>query len=88
MITLPCVDEKYIYENLPMGHTLGNNFWEVKSTVSYRTMNKFIGEITGFYREYGEEALYSPFNEDFKYFTIEEGYSEPFPYRKRAGHDG
>ena len=73
--------EKYIYKNYPIGHFLGNNFWEVKSNIQYNYKN-IMNEIDLYYREYGEEALYGKFNKDFmdSNVTMKEGYEENFPF--------
>jgi hypothetical protein len=80
--------EKMVYRNLPINHFAGNNFWELKTSVSYQYRKSLFSKLTLYYREYGDEALYAPFNEDFLNYTVEEGYSEPFPFgtiHKQAG---
>ena len=74
--------EKYIYKNYPIGHFLGNNFWELKSTLSWRAEEKFHAQMTLYYLEAGEEALYSPFNKDYLNYTVKQGYEENFPFGK------
>lgn len=73
--------EKYIYKNYPIGHFLGNNFWELKTNFQYNH-KKIINEWDLYYREYGEEALYGEFNTDYmdSTVTMETGYSENFPF--------
>ena len=72
--------EKYLYRNLPIGHVAGNNFWELKSALTYVDPERATVRVMAIYREFGDEALYGPFNTDFLNFTVEEGYSEPFPF--------
>lgn len=72
--------EKFIYKNYPIGHFLGNNFWLIQSRLSYGKENHWLAELTASYREFGEEALYGPFNTDYLNYTVEEGYDEPFPF--------
>jgi hypothetical protein len=72
--------EKFIYKNYPIGHFLGNNFWEIKSTFEYKPKDNLKGEITFYYHEYGEESLYSDFNNDYLNYTIQQGYEENFPF--------
>ncbi len=72
--------EKYIYKNYPIGHWLGNNFWEVKSTISYTPKAEWEAQLTVYYNEYGDEALYGTFNKDYMNYTVEQGYSEAFPF--------
>lgn len=72
--------EKYIYKNYPIGHFLGNNFWEIKSTLDYNPKDKLNAKLTFYYYEHGEDALYSDFNKDYLNYAIEEGYNENFPF--------
>lgn len=72
--------EKFIYKNYPIGHFLGNNFWLVNSSLTYQSNAHFLMELTASHLEYGDEALYATFNKDFLNYTVEEGYSESFPF--------
>jgi hypothetical protein len=72
--------EKYIYKNYPIGHFLGNNFWELKTTLSYKPNTEFYTQMTFYYLETGEEALYGPFNKDFMNYSVKQGYEENFPF--------
>ena len=72
--------EKYIYKNYPMGHWLGNNFWEIKTSLTYKGMPGLIADLTLSHTEFGEEALFAPFNKDYLNYTPEEGYDEDFPF--------
>ena len=72
--------EKYIYKNYPIGHWLGNNFWELKTSFTYKGLSGFIADLTLSHTELGEEALYAPFNKDYLDHTVEEGYNEDFPF--------
>jgi len=81
--------EKFIYKNYPIGHWLGNNFWEVKSSVIYEN-KQVIANLTYRHYETGEEALYGPFNKDYLNYPVEEGYSQPFPsgpIRQQSGFE-
>ncbi len=80
--------EKYIEKNYPIGHWLGNNFWEVKSSLVYDPGSRWNVDLTLSYLEYGDEALYAPFNKDYENYTVEQGYEENFPFgrvRSQAG---
>ena len=80
--------EKYIDKNYPIGHWLGNNFWEIKTSFVYTPAPHWSTDITLSYLEYGEEALYAPFNRDYENYTVEQGYEENFPFgriRSQAG---
>ena len=85
--------EKFIHKNYPIGHFLGNNFWELKSTFSYNVGDSWNLDFTLFHLEYGEEALYSDFNLDFtdaNKYTVKSGYDENFPFgtvKKQTGVD-
>jgi hypothetical protein len=73
--------EKFIYKNYPIGHFLGNNFWETSGDIIHRTRdNKNISSLSIYFRKLGEEALYSDFNTDFLDYQITDGYDEKFPF--------
>jgi len=78
--------ERIIHENLPIGHYMGSNLLEWKSTLSL-IKDKYQGELKFIYRVTGDDVLYSPYNTD--HFQghlyndpLEEGaeWNEPFPY--------
>lgn len=78
--------ERYIHENLSIGHYMGANLWELKSTLSY-IKPKYQSEIEFIYRASGDDVLYSPYNID--HFQGHEGndlinpetvWDEAFPY--------
>ncbi len=80
--------EKYLYKLYPIGHFLGNNFWELKSTLTYDPTDDWSTALQASYLETGEEALYGPFNTDFMNYTVEQGYVESFPFgpiQKQSG---
>lgn len=72
--------EKYINKNYPIGHFRGNNFWEISTSMNYYYSRDLAARFSFYYNEAGEEALYGEFNKDFLDYTVEEGYSEPFPF--------
>jgi len=74
------VHEKYIYKNFPIGHVLGNNFWQTQATLTWQSAPVLLGELSLIHIERGAEALYSPFNKDFLNYTVEQGYEESFPF--------
>lgn len=74
------VHEKYIYKNLPVGHVLGNNFWEARGILTFQPHAALTAELTVLHLEHGAEALYSAFNKDFLNYTVEQGYEESFPF--------
>ena len=78
--------ERFIHENLPIGHYMGSNLWELKSTLSY-IKPKYQGEIQFVYRVSGDDVVYSPYNTDhFQGHSAsdplepETEWNEPFPY--------
>jgi hypothetical protein len=79
--------EKYLNKNYPVGHWLGNNFWEMKTSIRYATEPFFV-ELTLSHTEFGEEALYGEFNKDFMNASVEEGYDENFPFRFKGTQSG
>ena len=80
--------EKYLYKNYPIGHFMGNNFWEIKSTLSTKWTDCFVSELTVYHGEFGEEALYGAFNKDYYNYTVKEGYTENFPFGKIKTQSG
>lgn len=80
--------EKYVYKNLPIGHFLGNNFWELKSTLSTKWTEQLSSALIVYHAEFGEEALYGPFNKDYYNYTIKQGYIENFPFGKVKTQSG
>lgn len=71
--------ETFIHRNQPLGHPLGNDFdfWFVELSkwwmgnlnvkLNYQTIRK------------GEGSIYTPWDSPWMDYTVEEGYSEPFP---------
>ena len=73
--------EKFINNSIPISHPSGNNFW--KSTLGISgTIDKLSFNTEYIYIEKGEDALYGNFNKDYLNYTIDEGYSEDFPFGK------
>lgn len=78
--------EYLVYENLPIGHFMGSNLWEIKSSISY-IKPRYQGELQFIYRQSGDDVVYSPYNTDhFQGHAgndpLEPGaeWKEPFPY--------
>lgn len=71
--------ETFIHRNVPLGHPLGNDFdfWEVDVSqwVGANLWLKFGYSIT----RHGEGTLFTPFDTPWMDYTVDEGYSEPFP---------
>ncbi len=71
---------KYLHRNRVIGHALGNNFWGFSSALSYWFKPELNVKLFGNLTRQGEGSVQGEFNEDFLNFTVEEGYSEPFPF--------
>jgi hypothetical protein len=83
--------EYLVHENLPIGHYMGANLWELKSSLTY-IKSKYQGEINFVYRCYGDDVVYSPYNRDHFQghagnVPLEPGagWNEPFPYVSGGG---
>ena len=71
--------EKFVHRNKPVGHFLGNDFdrWLLHA-------RKYLGRhmllsLTVDLRRRGEGRVNQPFDQPWMNYTVEEGYSEPFP---------
>ena len=78
--------EYFVYENLPMGYTLGSNLWDIKSNITY-LREKYTGELEFVYRQSGDDVVYSEYNTDHYQGhnakdPLEPGakWNEPIPY--------
>lgn len=83
--------EYLVHENLPIGHFMGSNLWEIKSSLTY-IKPKYQGELQFIYRGSGDDVVYSPYNTDhFQGHAgsdpLEPGaeWNEPFPYVSGGG---
>ncbi|MDZ7795636.1 MAG: hypothetical protein U5N56_00680 [Candidatus Marinimicrobia bacterium] len=83
--------ERFIHENLSIGHYLGSNLWELKSSITY-LKSKYQGELQFIYRQTGDDVLYSPYNTDHfqghnMLDPLEPGaeWNEAFPYVSDGG---
>ena len=55
--------EYLVHKNLPIGHYMGSNLWEIKSNLTYISL-KYQAELKFVYRESGDDVVYSPYNID------------------------
>ncbi len=77
----PVLDwEKYLHYNKVIGYYLGNNFERYQLGMDYWLQGNWqlSGDVV-FIRQ-GEGSVQGEFNTDYLNYTVEEGYSEPFPY--------
>jgi hypothetical protein len=75
----PNVWEVFAHRNIAMGHPLGNDFthWQIDASQWIGT-NMWIKLGYGITRK-GEGSLFTSWDEPWMDFSVEEGYSEPFP---------
>ena len=70
--------ETFIFRNDPLGHPLGNDFDRIELSAL-----KMFGPLwitAGYsYTRKGEGSIYTPFDTPWFDYTVEQGYSEPFP---------
>lgn len=71
--------EKYIHRNKPIGHFLGNDFDRLKLTTNYWLSRSVQMNMNYERRRVGEGGINNPFDSPWDQFTVEQGYSEPFP---------
>ena len=84
--------ESFLYRNRTLGHPLGNDFdlWLIE-LCKWWTGNLIVKLDYQFIRK-GEGSIYTPWDEPWMDYTVNEGYSEPFPTgivekRNRVGID-
>jgi hypothetical protein len=71
--------ERFVHRNVPLGHPLGNDFDQWQIRVSQWILGDLWFEVGyGMIRK-GEGSIYSEWDNPWMDYTIEEGYSEPFP---------
>jgi hypothetical protein len=71
--------ETFIYRGQPLAYPLGNDFDYWTAGLTQWIGAAFRGRLTYSQIHHGEGSLYSPFDMPWMNFTVEEGYSEPFP---------
>jgi len=71
--------ETFIHRNVPLGHPLGNDFdhWQVSASQWF--MGSLWLKVAYSQTRKGEGSLFTPWDEPWMDYTVEEGYSEPFP---------
>ncbi|MBN1780053.1 hypothetical protein JW948_02935 [bacterium] len=71
--------ETFMHRNGPLGHPLGNDFdlWQVEAGQWFGPSVRASLSFTQIRK--GEGDLFSPFDMPWMDYTVEEGYSEPFP---------
>ncbi len=77
----PVLDwEKYLHYNKVIGYYLGNNFERFQIGMEYWWQGSWQFSSDVVLIRQGEGSVQGEFNKDYLNYTVEEGYSEPFPY--------
>lgn len=71
--------EKFLHRNKPIGHFLGNDFDRFKFDTHYWLSRSVQMNISYERIRTGEGGIYKSFDTPWENFTVEQGYSEPFP---------
>ncbi len=71
--------EKYLHRNKPIGHFLGNDFDRWLLHARAYLGHSLTLTVRAEYRRHGEGRVNAPFDRPWMNYTLEEGYSEPFP---------
>lgn len=71
--------EKFIHRNVTLGHPVGNDFdlWQVG--ISKWFMGSLQFNLGYSQTRKGEGSIFTPWDAPWSEYTVEEGYSEPFP---------
>ncbi|HHL73057.1 MAG TPA: hypothetical protein ENJ29_11155 [Bacteroidetes bacterium] len=72
--------EKYVHRNKPIGHFLGNDFDRYLLYSRIFLPPSWLIKIRAEYRRHGEGRVNVPFDMPWREYTLEQGYSEPFPF--------
>ena len=72
-------EELFVHRNVPLGHPMGNDFYWWQITASY-WMSKSLWIKMDYNRiRKGEGSLFTPWDQPWMEYSLEEGYHEPFP---------
>ncbi|MBN2090074.1 hypothetical protein JW964_10680 [candidate division KSB1 bacterium] len=71
--------EKFIHRNKPIGHFLGNDFDRLRLTTNCWLTRSVQININYERQRTGEGGINKPFDSPWENYTVEQGYSEPFP---------
>jgi len=72
--------EKFLHRGEEIGYFQGNNFNRIGGEVSYWVRPDASITLSASLTNQGEGSVAGPFNTDYLNFTVEEGYSEDFPF--------
>jgi len=71
--------ESFRFKNKPLGHPLGNDFDLLQAGMDYWMNASLWVRLEYSQVRLGEGGLYRPFDMPWMDYTVDEGYSEPFP---------
>ena len=71
--------ETFVFRGQPLAHPLGNDFDIWTAGLTQWAGASFRAQLTYSQIRQGEGSLYSPFDMPWMNYTVDEGYSEPFP---------
>ncbi len=72
--------EKFLHRNEVIGFFAGNNLERLEGGLTYWLHPDFRVRLFSTLTRQGEGSVQGEFNQDYLNFTVEEGYSEPFPF--------
>lgn len=72
--------DRFLHRNEEIGHSLGNNFERYGLGYTHWILPELSVKLSGSIVRQGEGSVDGEFNTDFLNATIEEGYSEAFPF--------
>ena len=78
--------EKYLHRNRVIGYYLGNNLERYLGNLYFWWRPNLQVHLFASLTRQGEGSVQGEFNKDYLNYTVEEGYSEPFPYGVVENH--
>ena len=72
--------ERFLHRNRPIAHFLGNNFDRFEIGGSGWGMRKIFAAANYEYTRQGQDNINTPYNTDYLNFTVDQSYSESFPF--------
>lgn len=72
--------ESFLHRNRPLGHPFGNDFDHMQMSVQKWFNSSLWVRAAVSQTRHGEGSLYTPWDDPWIAYTVDEGYSEPFPF--------
>ncbi|HPG38230.1 MAG TPA: capsule assembly Wzi family protein [bacterium] len=72
--------ETFIHRGVTLGHPLGNDFDRILVGLAHWVRSDLQVKANYSHIRHGEGSIYTPWDMPWMNFTLEEGYSEPFPF--------